>query len=199
MKSAVEFSDYLKEPCEIVRNVLMGATLCSEIGGKFCAGRIVELELYMGACDRACHAFPNKMTPRNAAMFGPGGRAYVYFVYGMHHMFNVVIGAAGQPNAILVRALAPVAGMDVMASRRGTNDMRRLCSGPAKLTAALGITAGHDKLDLTRGREIWIEPRRGGPPEVAVGRRIGVDFAGADAALPWRFAEKGSVFVSRPI
>lgn len=189
-------SEFLKDPFVVAREVLLGATLSSRIGGKTVGGRIVELELYMGDCDRACHAFRGK-TARNAVMFGPGGHAYVYFVYGMHNMFNVVIGERGAPNAILIRALEPLAGIDVMRARRGSVGIRSLCNGPAKLTAALGITTKHNGIDLG-GDKIWIEPADA-PIEVIAGPRIGIDYAGPDAALPWRFAIKGSEFVSRPI
>jgi len=202
----IPFSEYLRDPFEIARDVLLGATLHSRIGGKLCAGKIVELELYMGDCDRACHAYPSRKTPRNAVMFGPGGHAYVYFVYGLHNMFNVVICGADCPNAILIRALEPVAGLDIMAERRGLNlgpsktmDVRALCSGPAKLTAALGIDMGHNGLDLTSGKKIWISPRDGPAPKIVCGPRIGVDYAGTDAALPWRFAIKDNRFISKQI
>jgi len=144
MATIIPLSDYLREPFDISKNVLLGATLYSRIDGKLCAGRVVELELYKGDCDRACHAFPNKKTPRNAAMFGMGGHAYVYFVYGMHNMFNVVIGDKNCPNAILIRALEPTVGIDIMQARRGIADVRNLCNGPAKLTEALGITTKHN-------------------------------------------------------
>ena len=192
-------SEYLREPFDIAQNVLLGATLYSNIGGELCGGRIVELELYKGDCDRACHAFPNKKTPRNAVMFGPGGYAYVYFVYGMHNMFNVVIGDKNCPNAILIRALEPTVGIDVMQARRGMTDVRNLCNGPAKLTEALGITTKHNGLNLTARNKIWIEPRTGVKPKVAVGARIGVDYAGEDAKLPWRFVIAGNPFVSRKV
>ena len=199
MTDTIPQSEYLREPLDIARNVLLGATLCSRIGGKLCSGKIVELELYMGDRDRACHAYPNKKTPRNAVMFGPGGRAYVYFVYGMHHLFNVVIGPAGTANAILIRALEPVAGTDTMRRRRGLQDARMLCNGPAKLTSALGITTAHNTAALTRGDRIWIEPRTGPAPKIAAGARIGVDYAGPDAKLPWRFVIADSPFISKPV
>ena len=177
----------------------MGATLYSFVGGKLTGGKIVELEIYLGCTDRACHAYPNKKTPRNAVMFGPGGHAYVYFVYGLHNMFNVVTNAPGQPNAILIRALEPVVGIDTMQARRGMADVTGLCNGPAKLTRALGITTAMNGADLATINEIWIEPRKGPAPKVAAGRRIGIDYAGPDAAHPWRFVVAGSKFVSRPV
>lgn len=184
---------------EVARKVLLGAVLHSRIGGKLTTGRIVELELYMGECDRACHAFRGQ-TPRNSVMFGPGGKAYVYFVYGMHNMFNVVISERGAPNAILIRALEPLDGIDIMQTRRGVKDIRALCSGPAKLTEAMGISTKHNGVDLA-GNKIWLEPADApvATKDIAAGPRIGVDYAGCDAALPWRFAIKGNKFISKPM
>jgi DNA-3-methyladenine glycosylase len=186
MYKTISFSKYTGEPFNVAKN-LLGATLCSNIDGKICHGKIVELELYMGDRDRASHAWPNKKTPRNAVMFGPGGHAYVYFVYGMHNMFNVVIGKENQPWAVLIRALEPIDGID------------KPCDGPAKLAKALGITRKHNGHDLTRGDTIWIEPRVGKPPHIAAGKRIGIDYAGPDAALPWRFVISGNKFIGRPV
>jgi DNA-3-methyladenine glycosylase len=142
--------------------------------------RICELELYLEN-DRACHAFGGRRTARNDAMFMIGGHAYVYLCYGLHDMLNIVLGAEGTPAAVLVRALE----MDG-------------CDGPAKLTKKLGITRGQNKLDLTAGRGLWLEPRDT-DPEIATGRRIGVDYARSDADLPYRFAIAGSPFLSRPV
>ena len=194
----IPLSEYLRPPFAVVRDILLGATLCTRIGGKFCSGKIVELEMYMGDCDRACHAYPNKKTPRNCVMFGPGGHAYVYFVYGMHNMFNVVIGPSGTANAILIRALEPIDGIETMTRRCGKVAPKNLCSGPAKLTVAMGITTKHNGLDLTRGDKIWIESRTGSKPKIQAGPRIGVDYAGADADIPWRFIIKDNPFVSCP-
>ena len=197
MPNTIPYSEYVRDAFEVARDVLLGATLYSDIGGEICGGKIVELELYMGDRDRASHAWPNKKTLRNAVMFGPGGYAYVYFVYGMHNMFNVVIGDAGQPFAILIRALEPTAGVEEMKRRRKMDDVRNLCNGPAKLAQALGISRKHNGHDLTRGDKIWIEPRVGPAPKIATGVRIGIDYAGEDAALPWRFIIAGNKFISK--
>jgi DNA-3-methyladenine glycosylase len=198
MSNIVSLSEYHLDPFAIARDVLLGAVLCSRIGGRLCRGKIVELELYMGDIDRACHAYPHKKTARNAVMFGRGGHAYIYFVYGMHNMFNVVISAPDCPNAILIRALEPIDGIDVMRGRRGMSDLRNLANGPGKLAAAMGIDRAMNGADLTTGATVWIE-RRDRAPEIAAGPRIGVDYAGDDAALPWRFLIKGNPFVSRTI
>lgn len=191
----IKKSEFLKDPFHVAKN-LLGATLHSNIGGKPTSGRIVELELYTGRGDKACHAWRGK-TPRNAVMFGPGGFAYVYFVYGMHHMMNVVISKAGEANAILIRALEPIDGLETMKARRKIRDEKNLCNGPAKLTQALGITRKHNGEDL-EGAVIWLEASPKKFP-AASGKRIGVDYAGKDAALPWRFVIKGNKFISKPI
>jgi len=205
MPKPIPSSEYLGDAFSLAKS-LLGATLITNIGGKVCGGKIVELEVYIGADDRACHAYPNKKTPRNAVMFGPGGRAYVYFVYGMHHMFNIVVGDTGTANAILIRAIEPTIGIDVMMPRRrvappqrNSKIIRNLCNGPAKLTMALGITCKHNGYDLTRGDKIWIEPRTGAAPRIVAGKRIGVDYAGPDAAHPWRFVIADSQFISKKI
>ncbi|MDR1207009.1 MAG: DNA-3-methyladenine glycosylase [Rickettsiales bacterium] len=199
MTDTISFSKYTGDAFNVAQNVLLGATLCSDIDGRICSGKIVELELYMGDRDRASHAWPNKKTPRNAVMFGPGGHAYVYFVYGMHNMFNVVIGEENQPHAVLIRALEPIDGIDVMQTRRGMDNIQNLCNGPAKLAAALGITVRHNGCDLTREDKIWLTPGTSAPKRIATGKRIGIDYAGADADLPWRFVIAGNKFISKPI
>lgn len=198
-KECIPVLEYLNDPFVIAREVLLGATLYSYIDGQLTGGKIVELELYLGDCDRACHAYPNKKTARNSVMFDVGGHAYVYFVYGMHNMFNVVISDAGKANAILIRALEPIAGIETMQVRRKINKITELCNGPAKLTKALGITTKFNGADLTNGKNIWIEPHTEKIPSIITGKRIGIDYAGDDADLPWRFAIKDNKFISKKI
>jgi len=157
------------------------------------AGVIVETEAYGGAGDPASHAYRGR-TPRNAVMFGPPGHAYVYFTYGMHHCFNVVCGRRGEPAAVLVRALEPVAGLEPMRERRAHADVRRLARGPGSLARALGLDRRHDGLDLTRA-PLWVAdlPARRGGRSVARGPRVGIRVA---AERPWRYWLAGSAFVS---
>jgi DNA-3-methyladenine glycosylase len=164
--------------------------------GRRVAGIIVETEAYRGPADRASHAYGGRRTKRTDTMYRIGGTAYVYFVYGMHYQFNVVTGVEDVPHAILVRALEPVEGMDIMAHRRGVAGLH-LTSGPGKLCAALGIDRALDGADLT-GDRIWIERgERSVPPSaIARGPRIGIDYAGVWAARPWRFWIRRNPFVS---
>jgi DNA-3-methyladenine glycosylase len=167
---------------------LIGVTLLVEGIG----GRIVEAEAYDQE-DPASHGYRGR-TERNASMFGPPGRAYVYRSYGIHWCLNLVCEAKGVANAVLIRALEPVYGLDEMRKRRGVDDPRLLCSGPGKLCQALGVTREHDGLRLDRP-PFELRPREQ-PAEVVAGPRVGITHA---ADLPWRYAEAGSRFLSRPL
>ena len=157
------------------------------------AGLIVETEAYAGADDPASHAYRGE-TPRNRVMFGPPGVAYVYFTYGMHHCFNVVCGAVGQPSAVLVRALEPLLGLAAMQRRRAGVEGARVARGPGSLARAMGLDLRLDGADLTRGA-LWIAdlpPRRLGR-RIGRGPRVGITRA---ATFPWRYWLIGSAAVS---
>src|SRR5687767_15000398 len=159
------------------------------------AGRIVEAEAYRGPEDRAAHSHGGRRTARTEVMFGPPGHAYVFFVYGMHYNFNLVTGSAGEPQAVLIRALEPLVGLDLMAARRGLpNPHSELTNGPGKLCQALGIGRADYGVDLCKGRIFLTE---GSPAVVARSPRIGIDYAGAWAKKPWRFFERGNRCVSK--
>lgn len=187
---------FLSDPFEIACRHLLGAYLCSCVGGKFTAGKITELEVYLGGCDKACHAYPNKRTKRTETMFKCGGCAYVFFVYGLHSQFNVVVSAEGIANAILIRALEPVAGIDVMQERRKTTDIFNLTTGPGKLCQALGITAKeHDGIQLD-GSLLWLSPSKKVETYTAT-PRIGIDYAQEYKEKPWRFYISDNKYISR--
>jgi DNA-3-methyladenine glycosylase len=155
---------------------------------------IVETEAYHQS-EPACHAFVG-LTPRTSTLFGPPGRAYVYRSYGIHALLNAVAEPQGVGAAVLIRALAPMDGIELMRARRGLERLERLCSGPGKLTQALGIALRHNGCDLARGPVVI----SGRPPawrdvEIAVSTRIGITKA---QGLPWRFCAAGSKFASRP-
>ena len=186
-------------PWRVARD-LLGKVLVHETADGWTAGRIVEVEAYRGPRDRAAHSAGGRRTPRNETMWGPPGRAYVYFIYGMHHCVNVVTRPPDVPEAILIRALEPLAGLEDMRARRGLlgGPDWRLCRGPGSVCRALGLTRAHDGGDLVSGPLRILDA-----PPIAAGRvvrtpRIGVDYAGPHAALPWRFLVGGSLAVSGP-
>lgn len=159
------------------------------------SGRIVEAEAYRGPQDRAAHSFGGRRTARTEVMFGPPGYAYVFFVYGMHWHVNIVTTAVDAPEAVLIRAVEPLEGIELMARRRGLAPERReLTNGPGKLCQAFGIDASLYAADLTR-RVLYLT--EGPASKVARSKRIGVDYAGAWADKPWRFYDPDSRFVSR--
>lgn len=187
-------------PTLVVARRLLGKILLHDAPGGLTAGRIVEVEAYRGPSDRAAHTFGGRRTARNETMWGDAGHAYVYFIYGMHHCVNVVTQAAGVPEAVLIRALEPVAGVPLMRLRRdrSVGPEWQLCRGPGALCRALGIDRAQDGADLTEGPLRILDG--GAVPASAVARtaRIGVDYAGADAHRPWRFVVRDARAVSGP-
>ncbi|MCB0429701.1 MAG: DNA-3-methyladenine glycosylase [Flavobacteriales bacterium] len=168
---------------------LLGKFLVTNINGTRTSGIITETEAYAGVNDRASHAYGNRRTARTETMYQNGGLAYVYLCYGLHHLFNVVTNVKDVPHAILVRAVQPSEGIDLMLERRKlTTEGPRLSGGPATLSQALGITVKHNKTSLN-GHVIWLEDRgiRPSKDQITVGPRVGVDYAGEDAKLPYRF------------
>jgi DNA-3-methyladenine glycosylase len=185
--------DYYKHPDVLfLSQDLLGKFLFTQIGSDLTGGMIIETEAYRAPDDRASHAYANRKTKRNAVMFNEGGVAYVYLCYGIHALFNVVTGSEGTPHAILIRALEPVTGVNKMLERRKkTKLVRGLTHGPGALSQALGITTKHNGQSLA-GPTIWIEDQGVviSPKEIITSSRIGVDYAGEDALLPWRFCIK---------
>jgi DNA-3-methyladenine glycosylase len=181
-------SEFFARSVHDVAPDLIGLTLLVEGVG----GRIVEVEAYDHE-DPASHGFRGR-TERNAAMFGSPGRAYVYRSYGVHWCLNLVCEEEGVANAVLLRALEPTHGLEEMRARRGLDDERPLCSGPGRLCQALAVTREHDGLALDRPPFELLERDR--PVEIVTGPRIGITRA---AELPWRYAEVGSRFLSRPL
>lgn len=177
--------------------LLLGKLLCHETREGLAAGMIVEAEAYCGPEDDAAHSFGGRRTARTEAMFGPPGRAYVFSLYGMHCCFNVVTGPEGCPQAVLIRALEPVEGLALMASRRGTADPLQLCSGPGKLCQALAIGKDQYGLDLFGSELFLAEYRDFSPEEILVSPRVNVDYALGYRDRLWRFFVKDSPFVSR--
>jgi len=167
----------------------------TRVRGVRTAGRIVEVEAYVGPHDPAAHGYRWRKTARNARLFGPPGTCYVYFIYGNHWCANVVTERDGYPSAVLLRALEPLVGLDAMRRRRGTRDLRVLCAGPGRLCEALGITGRLDGELLTGSRiRVYPSPERRAARIVA-GPRIGITQA---AEWPLRFCLEDSPWLSRP-
>ncbi|MFN9992801.1 MAG: DNA-3-methyladenine glycosylase [Phycisphaerales bacterium] len=190
---------------EALARRLLGQTLVRRFRGRTLRGRIVETEAYVGAHDAASHAYKGRMTERNRAMFADPGVCYVYFTYGMHHCFNLSCGALGDPQAVLLRALEPLDGHDVMRELRDREDIadRLLCRGPANLAKAFAIERSVDGVDTVTSDELYIElVRRRAPRSSSMGNtpRIGISHrAGAwrDKPLRWYLRDSRSVSGSR--
>jgi len=179
-----------------VAKALLGKLLVTNMNGQTTAGLIVETEAYSHK-ERGCHAYNNKLTQRTKVMFGEGGHAYVYLCYGIHHLFNAVTNRPGIGDAVLIRALEPTQGLDVMMERMGTDIPRRITSGPGKLSKAMGIDRSLNGFPLT-GPELWIEDgQKITRNSILADTRIGIDYAGKDAKLPWRFTIRDNSWVSR--
>ena len=177
---------------------LLGKIIVTTFKGQFTSGRIVETEAYAGEGDRASHAWGGRRTNRTEVMYGTGGTAYVYLCYGLHQMFNVVTNQQGIPHAILVRAVEPLEGVDLMLQRTGKKQLdHTLTKGPGNVAKALGIFTRHTGLDLM-GDELFIadDGFRIKKSDILATPRIGVDYAGEDAALPYRFIVQGNPYVS---
>ena len=196
-KLGIDF--YQRSNVLTIAKELLGKILVTKWDGIETSGRIVEVEAYNGIIDKASHASGGRRTQRNEVMYGNGGMAYVYLCYGIHHLFNVVTNEQETPHAILIRALEPLKGIDTMLKRTNKKQLdHTLTRGPGNVSKALGISfkihSGHSLLskDLFIAEDNFILNKK----EVASSPRIGVDYAGDDASLPYRFYIKGNPFVS---
>lgn len=201
-----------EDTISIARDLLGKLIVVPDENGRRVSGMIVETEAYLGVIDRAAHSYNGRRTPRNEATYLKGGHAYVFFIYGMYYQLNVVTGPADHPHVVLIRAVEPVDGIEKMRERRGflsepgasgvlvaTGSRRdkNLTSGPGKLCIALNIDKTLNAEDLL-GRNIWLEELRSfGDDQIAVGKRIGIDYAGEDAEKLLRFWVHGNGYVSR--
>jgi DNA-3-methyladenine glycosylase len=195
----LERAFYERSTVKVARD-LLGKLLVHDSDDGRTVGRIVETEAYLGAADAASHSFSGR-TQRNAVMFGPPGHAYVYFIYGVHYCFNVVTQREGIAEAVLVRALEPIEGLDLMRARRGAGRSdRELCNGPGKLAQAMGIARGQNGIDLIRGAIGIYEPatdvrmRARRSPAIVATTRVGITRA---AELPLRFYWRDHPHVSK--
>ncbi len=184
-----------KDVVKIARS-LIGKALFTRLKGKITSGIIVEAEAYSSR-ERGSHSYLGRMTERNKIMFGEGGHAYVYLCYGIHHLFNVVTNEVGKADAVLIRALEPTVGLEWMKLRMNTDKIYRITSGPGKLAKALGIDRNLNGEKLVPGK-VWLEDGMPVPrSQIVASPRIGIDYAGPDARLPWRFTLKGNAWISK--
>ena len=189
---------YGREDVVLIAKELLGKILVTNFDNELTAARIVETEAYNGVVDKASHAYNGRRTNRTEIMYKQGGKAYVYLCYGIHHLFNVVTNSKEIPHAILIRALDPIDGIGQMLLRTRKKKLdHSLTRGPGNVSKALGILTKHSGLSLLSDR-IFICDDGGsyGKKEIAASPRIGVDYAGKDALLPYRFYVKGNPFVS---
>lgn len=177
---------YIKDGITLAKD-LLGKILVKEIDGVLYKGRIVETEAYMGAIDKACHAYNNRRTKRTEAMYREGGYSYIYLIYGMYYCFNVTASIKDNPEAVLIRALEPLDNKDIMLKIRKVKSEKYIANGPGKLTKALGITSDDNNIDLTLGKNIWIEDDGYVPNKITETTRVGIDYAEEFKEKPWRF------------
>lgn len=177
---------YIKDGITLAKD-LLGKILVKEIDGVLYKGRIVETEAYMGAIDKACHAYNNRRTKRTEAMYREGGYSYIYLIYGMYNCFNVTASIKDNPEAVLIRALEPLDNKDIMLKIRKVKSEKYIANGPGKLTKALGITSDDNNIDLTLGKNIWIEDDGYVPNKITETTRVGIDYAEEFKEKPWRF------------
>jgi DNA-3-methyladenine glycosylase len=175
---------------------LIGKELSTTIDGVLTSGIITETEAYAGQGDKACHAHLGRFTKRTQVMYESGGIAYVYLCYGIHHLFNIVTNTSGNADAILIRAIEPVQGLQKMLERRNKKKLEKsLTSGPGNVTKALGITKSHNAKSVL-GQDIWIDNPGVKVESIVETTRIGIDYAEEDAILPWRFYKQDSKYIS---
>lgn len=199
MRKKLARSFYLREDTLAICRDLLGKLLVvPDEHGHRVSGMIAEVEAYLGVSDRGAHSYAGRRTARNEVTYGLGGHAYVFFIYGMYYQLNIVTGPAEHPHVALIRAVEPVEGIEIMRERRGEMKDKNLTSGPGKLCIAMNIDRSLNGESL-HGERIWVENyQEFAEDEIAVGRRIGIDYAGEDALKPWRFWVRANNYISRP-
>ena len=181
---------------QIARDLIGKILVVPTADGRRVSGMVVETEAYLGAIDKAAHSYKNRRTKRTETMFSIGGTVYIFFVYGMYFQFNVVVGEKDSPHAILIRAIEPIDGVEVMRERRGAMKDKNLTSGPGKLCIALGVDKTFNGADLL-GDKVWLEDfKTFSDEEISIGKRVGIDYAEEFAEKPWRFWVTDNLFVS---
>ena len=189
---------YQREDVLAISQDLLGKVLCTQFDGNLTSGIIVETEAYAGVTDQASHAYGGRRTKRTETMYAKGGSAYVYLCYGIHHLFNIVTNKENIPHAVLIRAIQPRDGIEIMLQRRNKKKIdHTLTSGPGSLTRALGITVKNSGTFLVDNL-IWLEDQNINytNQDILATPRVGVQYAGKDAQNPWRFQVENSPWVS---
>ena len=190
---------YLSDDVINTSKLLLGKILVTNINNKITSGMITEVEAYLGINDKASHTYNNKRTSRTEPMLSKGGIVYIYLCYGIHHLINFVVGEKDFPSAILIRSIKPIDGIKTMMKRRKIKKLKKeLTNGPGKLSKALGITMKHNSVSLN-SEKIWLENHNIiiNKKDILSSPRIGVDYAGEDAKLPYRFYIKNNKWISK--
>ena len=194
MKITREF--YQTNALEVAKN-LLGLVLVHETKEGIIKGKIVEVEAYMGSSDAAAHSYKNTRSTRTEIQYGYGGYAYIYLIYGMYYCMNIVTNTIDKPEAVLIRALEPIEGIDIMKHNRNTDNMYNLCSGPGKLCSAMNIDRANYGMDLC-GNQLYLETSKLQEDiEIVATKRINIDYAGEAKDYLWRYTIKDNKFVSR--
>lgn len=194
MRLSREF--YMRDGIQVARD-LLGKVVVRRYRDRVLRGRIVEVEAYLGPEDKASHAWEGRRTKRTETMYLPGGHLYIYLIYGMYYCLNVVVNATGIPHAVLVRAVEPLEGTDVMRELRGTREGYGLTNGPGKLCMAMDIGKGDNGRDLVTSSEIWLEDDGYTPEKIVCARRIGIEYAGEYRDRLWRYYIDENPWVSK--
>ncbi|UKT65525.1 DNA-3-methyladenine glycosylase [Pedobacter mucosus] len=198
MKISLDY--FLNDDVIFVAKNLLGKVLFTNINGEITSGIITETEAYFGIKDKASHAYGNRRTNRTETMYNNGGVAYVYLCYGMHHLFNIVTSKEGDPNAVLIRGIEPLVGIDIIEQRRNMPvGKSAISSGPGSASKALGINKSFNSRSLV-GNDIWLEDHnmKLDDDQIVCAPRIGIAYAQEHALLPLRFYIKGNKYVSKP-
>ena len=198
MSSKLSKAFYTRSDVTLIARELLGKVLCTTIGGTLTSGIIVETEAYSQR-ERASHAYGGRRTARTETFYNDGGISYVYLCYGIHHLFNAITNFSDTADAVLIRAIEPLDGVEEMLARRGMDKMAyRIAAGPGSVSKTLGIDKTHNALDLSH-EPIWIEDRniKYKKSQIIASPRVGVDYAGEDAALPWRYRVKDNPWTSK--
>lgn len=190
-------AEFYQRDTQLVAKELLGKTLVRNYRGLRLAGKIVETEAYLGVSDPACHTYKNLKSPRTEAMYMQGGHAYIYFIYGIHYCLNAVTRDSQTPEAVLIRALEPLDGIEQMKTLRNCKEMKNLTNGPGKLCQALKIDKSQNKIPLWKSKELFIEVGDSLGFDIYTTKRVGVDYAGEAKNWPLRFYIQGSKFISK--